>query len=140
MLTTAPRIRVRYSPRADTYAAGRIVRYSELRRILLKRTSENAQKANFREFLFHALRAGGSSVLRGCLEVAQQPALVLPLGLLLLLTAGGLLGLLGDPTHGVLRTLGSLARLLGYLAGSFLRLLERLVYVLCQPQVLSRLI
>ena len=34
------------------------------------------------------------------------------MGLLLLLTAGGLLGLLGDPTHGVLRTLGSLARLL----------------------------
>jgi hypothetical protein len=85
-------------------------------------------------------KAGGSSVLRGCLEVAQQPALVLPLGLLLLLTAGGLLGLLGDPTHGVLRTLGSLARLLGYLAGGLLGLLERLVYVLCQPEVLSRLI
>jgi hypothetical protein len=59
---------------------------------------------------------------------------------LLLLAVGGLLGLLGDPTHGVLRTLGSLTRLLGYLAGGLLGLLERLVYGLCQPQVLGRLV
>ena len=59
---------------------------------------------------------------------------------LLLLTAGGLLGLLGDPTHGVLGTLGSLARLLGYLACGFLSLLERLVYRIRHPEVLSRLV
>jgi hypothetical protein len=53
---------------------------------------------------------------------------------LLLLAAGGLLGLLGDPTHGIL---GSLTRLLGYLVGGFL---ERLVYRIRHPKVLSRLI
>jgi hypothetical protein len=53
---------------------------------------------------------------------------------LLLLAAGGLLGLLGDPTHGIL---GSLTRLLGYLVGG---LLERLVYRIRHPKVLSRLI
>jgi hypothetical protein len=56
---------------------------------------------------------------------------------LLLLAAGGLLGLLGDPTHGIL---GSLTCLLGYLVGGFLGLLERLVYRIRHPKVLSRLI
>jgi hypothetical protein len=66
---------------------------------------------------------------------------LLLLGLiLLLLAASGLLGLLGNPTHGVLRILGSLACLLGNLACGFLSLLERLVYRIRHPEVLGRLV
>src|SRR5215218_77371 len=64
---------------------------------------------------------------------------LLLLGLLLLLAAG-LLGLLGDPTHSVLRTLGFLACLIGYLAGGLLGLLECLVYRIRHPEVLGRLV
>src|SRR5215204_3321524 len=49
-------------PNGPTYVPGRIcvanfleLRKSEVQRIPLKRTSENPQKANFREFLFCAL-------------------------------------------------------------------------------------